>query len=349
MKALNSLYEAQKIAFSPFVFQTVYTMSSLGILDELYEERDGLTIEEIAQRRNVSEYGVRVLVEMAKIADVLELNGDKYTLSKIGYFLTRDEMTKVNMMFTQDICYKGLFHLKDSILNGKPEGLKEIGPWETIYQGLSVLPEQLKKSWFEFDHHYSDNSFGEALKIIFQHNPKHIYDIGGNTGKWAIASTKHDPNVRVSIFDLPVQLKVAKANIEAIPEIKDRVDFNERDMLDPNSEIPAGADVYWMSQFLDCFSEKEIEAILLKIKKNMKPDSTIFIMETFIDDQRFPAAEFSLIATSLYFTALANGNSKMYSSSAMKYIVEKAGFETVEEHRLHMDRFHTILEVKLPK
>lgn len=349
MKALNSLYEAQKIAFSPFVFQTVYTMSSLGIMDELYEERAGLTIEEIAKRKNISEYGVRVLVEMAKAADVLELNEDKYTLSKIGYFLTRDEMTKVNMMFTQDICYKGLFHLKDSILNGKPEGLKEIGPWNTIYEGLSLLPEQLKKSWFEFDHHYSDNSFGEALKIIFQHQPKHIYDIGGNTGKWAIASTQHDPNVRVSIFDLGVQLKVAQANIEAIPEIKDRVDYNERNMLDPDSEIPAGADVYWMSQFLDCFSEKEIEAILLKIKKHMKPDATIFIMETFIDDQRFPAAEFSLIATSLYFTALANGNSKMYSSTAMKYIIEKAGFETVKEHPLHEDRFHTILEVKLPK
>ncbi|WP_294670839.1 methyltransferase [uncultured Fluviicola sp.] len=349
MKALNSLYEAQKIAFSPFVFQTVYTMSSLGIMDELYEERAGLTIEEIAKRKNISEYGVRVLVEMAKAADVLELNEDKYTLSKIGYFLTRDEMTKVNMMFTQDICYKGLFHLKDSILNGKPEGLKEIGPWNTIYEGLSLLPEQLKKSWFEFDHHYSDNSFGEALKIIFQHQPKHIYDIGGNTGKWAIASTQHDPNVRVSIFDLGVQLKVAQANIEAISEIKDRVDYNERNMLDPDSEIPAGADVYWMSQFLDCFSEKEIEAILLKIKKHMKPDATIFIMETFIDDQRFPAAEFSLIATSLYFTALANGNSKMYSSTAMKYIIEKAGFETVKEHPLHEDRFHTILEVKLPK
>ena len=149
MKALNSLYEAQKIAFSPFVFQTVYTMSSLGIMDELYEERDGLTIEEIAKRKNVSEYGVRVLVEMAKAADILELNDDKYTLSKIGYFLTRDEMTKVNMMFTQDICYKGLFHLKDSILNGKPEGLKEIGPWKTIYEGLSLLPEPLKTSWFE--------------------------------------------------------------------------------------------------------------------------------------------------------------------------------------------------------
>jgi hypothetical protein len=349
MKALDSLYEAQKIAFSPFVFQTVYTMLELGIMDELYEERSGLTVTEIANRKNMTEYGVRVLVEMAKCADILELNDDKYSLSKIGYFLTRDEMTKVNLMFTQDICYKGLFHLKDAIVNGKPEGLKEIGPWETIYQGLSILPEQLKKSWFEFDHHYSDNSFGEALKIIFQHHPKHIYDIGGNTGKWAIASTKHDPNVRVSIFDLGVQLKVAKATIEAIPEIKDRVDYNERNMLDPTSEIPAGADVYWMSQFLDCFSESEIEAILCKIKLHMKPDATIFIMETFIDDQRFKAAEYSLVATSLYFTVMANGNSKMYSSSAMKYIIEKAGLETVKEHRLHEDRFHTILEVKLPK
>lgn len=347
MKALESLYEAQKIAFSPFVFQTAYTLYSLGVLDDLHETKEGLTIAEMAEKRGVSEYGIRVLAEMANAAGILSLENERYSLTKIGYFLARDEMTKVNLLFTQDICYKGLFYLKDSILNGKPEGLKELGPWKTIYEGLSILPEPLKTSWFEFDHHYSDNSFGEALNIIFSQQPKHIYDIGGNTGKWAIASTKHDPNVRVSIYDLGVQLKVAKANIDAIPEIRDRVDYNERDMLDPNSEIPAGADVYWMSQFLDCFSEQEIENILLKIKKNMKPDATVFIMETFIDDQRFPAAEFSLIATSLYFTALANGNSKMYSSSAMKYIIEKAGFKTVAEHRLHLDRFHTILEVKL--
>lgn len=347
MKALNSLYEAQKIAFSPFVFQTVYSMLEFGMLDCLHEEKNGLSISELAERCNVSEYGVRVLVEMAACASVLEVKEDKYSLTKIGYFLARDEMTKVNLMFTQDICYKGLFYLKDSIEQGKPVGLKELGPWDTIYEGLSKLSPELKKSWFEFDHHYSDNSFSEALKIIFSKHPKRIFDIGGNTGKWAIASTKHDPHVQVSIFDLPGQLGLAKTNIDQIAEIKDRVDYNAVNMLDPESEIPAGADVYWMSQFLDCFSEFEIEQILLKIKRHMKPDATIYIMETFIDDQRFPAAEYSLVATSLYFTALANGNSKMYSSSAMKYIIDKAGFETVEEHRLHVDRFHTILEVRL--
>ena len=102
-----------------------------------------------------------------------------------------------------------------------------------------------------------------------------------------------------------------------------------------------------MSQFLDCFSEAEIEAILIKIKENASKDSTIYIMETFIDDQKFPAATFSLVATSLYFTAIANGNSKMYSSSVLKYIIEKAGLKCVNSYHLHEDSFHTILEVKL--
>lgn len=348
MKAINALHEAQKIAFSPFVFQTAYSMLSLGLIDKIFESREGMTIEEMAKETTISEYGARVLVEMAAASGILiEKEHNRYALSKIGYFIARDEMTRVNLMFTQDICYKGLFHLEEAIKEGKPAGLKEIGDWDTIYQGLSILPGRLKKSWFEFDHFYSDNSFDEALKIIFQDNPNMIFDIGGNTGKWALASTRHDKDVEVTILDLPVQLKAAKENISQYPESRDRIHYEAVDMLDATTKIPEGADVYWMSQFLDCFSEAEIEAILLKIKATAKPGAKVYIMETFIDNQRFPAAEFSLIATSLYFTVMANGNSKMYSSSVMKYIVDKAGFECIGEHHLHTDSFHTILELKL--
>jgi len=347
MKAINALYEAQKIAFSPFVFQTAYSMIKLGIMDAIFESKDGISIAELETKTGISKYGITVLLEMAEASDIVVKKEEKFKLTKIGYFISRDEMTRVNLMFTQDICYKGLFHLEEAIREGKPAGLKEIGPWPTIYPGLSILPEQLKKSWFEFDHFYSDNSFNDALEIIFKDNPKMIFDIGGNTGKWALASTKHDPNVEVTILDLPVQLKAAKENISNHPESRDRIHYHEIDLLRPELEIPAGADVYWMSQFLDCFSEAEIEAILTKIKQHAKPTSKVYIMETFIDNQRFPAAEFSLIATSLYFTAMANGNSKMYSSSVMKYIVDKAGFDCIDEHHLHSESFHTILELKL--
>ena len=348
MIALNALYEAQKIAFSPFVFQTVYTMLELDILDAIYNAENPLTIQQIAEKTNVSEYGVTVLIEMAAASEIVKVNEqNQVSLTKVGYFVARDEMTRVNLMFTQDVCYNGLFKLKESIVNGKPEGLKSLGDWKTVYEGLASLPEDVKKAWFEFDHFYSDNSFDQALEIIFKDSPSRIFDIGGNTGKWAIASTQHNSDVKVDIFDLPGQLKAAKANIDKIDSIKSRVSYNEIDLLDSTSEIPAGADVYWMSQFLDCFSEAEIEAILVKIKKNATKDSTIYIMETFIDNQVYPAATYSLVATSLYFTAIANGNSKMYSSSVMKYIIDKAGFKCINEYDLHENSFHTIMEVKL--
>lgn len=349
MKAVEALFEAQKIAFGPFIFQSVASMMQLGIFDAIHESREGLSIPQIAEQTGVSEYGVRVLVEMGAAASVLNVKDDHYTLSKIGYFLHRDEMTKINFLFTQDINYQGLFHLTEAIRDGKPAGLKTLGDWPTIYQGLSILPPKEKKSWFDFDHYYSDNSFDAALEIIFSGNPSTIYDIGGNTGKWALASTKYDPNVEVTIIDLPVQIRAAKENIARHPDVRDRIHYLESDMLDQSKEIPGGADVYWMSQFLDCFSEGEIEAILTKIKKNMRPGAKVYIMETFIDNQRFKAAEFSLIATSLYFTVIANGNSRMYSSSAMKYVIEKSGFDVVNSHSLHGDSFHTILECQLKR
>lgn len=57
-----------------------------------------------------------------------------------------DEMAQVNMNFNQDVNYKGLFHLEEALLNGRPEGLKELGNWPTIYEGLSDLPGQAQKS-----------------------------------------------------------------------------------------------------------------------------------------------------------------------------------------------------------
>jgi hypothetical protein len=51
-------------------------------------------------------------------------------------------------------------------------------------------------------------------------------------------------------------------------------------------------------------------------------------METLWDRQRFDTAAFCLTMTSLYFTAIANGNSKMYNTEDMEACIEKAGLHT---------------------
>ncbi|MCE7059642.1 methyltransferase [Dyadobacter sp. CY343] len=345
MSAVEAKYEAQKIAFGPIYFQSVVALRDLGILQFISENRKGVGIDKIVEKLEASEYSIHLLLEAAEILGVIEIEEDIVRITKVGFFLLKDEMTRVNINFMNDVCYLGAKNMTESFINGKPEGLKTLGDWPTIYEGLSVLPEPAKTSWFEFDHYYSDNAFPEALKIVFKKKPKQLFDIGGNTGKWSFACCAHDPNVRIKILDLPVQLRVAKANATE-KNLLERIDFHPIDLLDTAQRIPEGADVIWMSQFLDCFSKEQIVQILDNACQAASEDTTIFILEPFFDNQNYPAAHYSLVATSLYFTIMANGNSKMYRIGVMKDLIGKAGLEVVETYPLIGDSYHTILECR---
>jgi len=329
--ALEAKIYAQQIAFAPIVFQATKSLRNLGILSIIKAEgRDGISFEEIVKKSNLSIYGVRVLVEAGLGIKLITLNDDKYKLTLAGYYILTDEMTIANLDFVHDICYKGMFDLEKSIATGKPTGLKELGEWNTVYEGLSSLTEQQKESWFKFDHFYSDYSFDAVFEHVFKNNPKRILDIGGNTGKWALKCINYSETIHVSIVDLPGQLKMAQENIKK-DKNAERVSFYEMNILEESNKLPKGYDVIWMSQFLDCFSEDEIVSILKRCYEALDENGKVVILEHFWDRQKFEVSAFCLQMTSLYFTNIANGNSQMYHSELFKKLVKKAGFNTIEQ------------------
>jgi len=331
MRAVEAKFEAQRIAFAPFAFQCAYSMRELGVLECVSKAgKAGASIAEISKECGISEYGAQVLAEFGLGTGILKLADEKYSLGKIGFFILQDEMTRVNMDFVQDVCYEGAKFLKDSIKNKKPEGLKIFGKWGTIYEALSKLPPQTQKSWFAFDHFYSDIAFPEALPIVFKNPPRKLVDIGGNTAKWAIAACKYNPDVEVTIVDLPGQVSVAKKNAENAG-LSGRIKFCETNILSENPALPSDADAVWMSQFLDCFSLEEITSITGKVAVAM-PKAKLFVLEPLLDMQKFEASAYSLQATSLYFTCMANGNSKMYNFAELTSAIEKSGFSLREAH-----------------
>ena len=341
--ALEAKYAAQKIAFAPIIFQTVRAMRELGILEQLNTAgKNGVDAQAVANSTGLSVYGVETLIESGLSCNVVEQNQQGlFTLSKTGWFLLNDEMTRINMDYNHYVCYKGLYDLDKSIQEEKPVGLKVFGEqWGTLYQAVPHLPSPIKESWYAFDHYYSDGTYPLALPIILETKPESLMDIGTNVGKFSILAAAYDPDLQITMLDLPDQLDYAVRNVEAAG-YSDRVKGVSIDLLNLDAQIPPGADVFWLSQLLSCFGGKEIVSILQRVASAMKPDSLLYIMETCWDKQQHEAAAFSLINTSPYFTCIASGNSKMYSANKLVEYVEAAGLKLQRSHD-HLGICHTL-------
>ena len=351
--------QAQEMAhiysWGPVIFQVSRLMIRYGILEMLNDHREGMTQAQIAQQTGLSAYAVKCLMEAALTTHMVLIDPDKetYRLAKTGWFLLRDAMIRADIAFNHDVNYEGWFHLDEALEQGRPAGLKHFGPWQTIYEGLSSLPEEVQKSWFGFDHYYSDHSFDEALELISNQqsaisHPIHLLDVGGNTGRFALRCVQSSPDIEVTICDLPQQIALMQ-KATAGQAGAERIHGVGMDILDEKNAFPTDQryEVIWMSQFLDCFSETQIVSILRRAAAILDANNRVSIMETLWDRQDYVPAAMSLTMTSLYFTALANGNSKMYNTDDMTRLILEAGLEIETIHDRIGNGGHSILVCKL--
>lgn len=346
LNAREAQRAAEMIAFGPIVFEVSRIMLRWGILALLRDER--LTIDELAARTGRSPYAVKCLMEASlTIGTVLvEPETGQFSLSKTGWFLLNDPAVKVNIDFNHDVNYEGMFRLEEALAEGKPAGLRHFGDWRTVYEGLSSMPDEARRSWFAFDHFYSDSSFDEALRIVFARRPHILLDVGGNTGRWALRCVGYDDQIRVTIMDLPQQLELMREAVDG-HEGADRIDGFATDLLNERNAFPTDRhyDAIWMSQFLDCFDEAQVRGILVRAARIMDDTTTLYIMETLWDRQRFEPAAFCLTQISLYFAAIANGNSKMFHSEDLLRVIDEAGLRVTAIHD-NLGQGHSIIEVR---
>ncbi len=331
MSAADSLLEAQKIAFGPVIFQCARLLRDWKIFELLRTTKKSMSIEEIAKELDLPIYAVGILCESGFSMKALKFEDEKYSITSVGYFLDTDEMTKVNLDFNHDVNYQGLFYLDEALKTGKASGLHHtFSKEETIYPILSQLPQKAKDSWFGFDHFYSDAAFVKLVNIMSQKGIKKLLEPGGNTGKWALALTKASADTSVTILDHQGQIDVAMKNAQE-NGVGDRVDGKAINLLDHSIDFPKGYDAVWMSQFLDCFPPSDIIAILKRSRDALTDDGKVYIVEPFWDRQSHEIGSYCLINTSPYFTALANGTSKMYRATEFASFVNEAGLEVEEE------------------
>ena len=132
-------------------------------------------------------------------------------------------------------------------------------------------------------------------------------------------------------MDLPAQIENLARHAE-LECVRERIDTVAIDWLtDAPLTGTEEADLYWMSQFLDCFSLDEARSILLRTARAMKAGAKLAVLEPLVDEQRHEAAALSLAATSLYFTVMANGNSRFFHGDELRRLFAESGLRIVSE------------------
>ncbi len=331
---LDHYRNANQIAFAPLTFQAARIAVERGLLAAVEQSRKhGITPAEVAEITKLGRYAVRVLLEGCLSLDLVSYEagepnddgaGGRYRLTLSGKLLLRDPLIGINMRFVHDVCFRGAFELERSLEQQRPVGLQTLGDWPTIYQGLAELPEQVRKSWFDFDHVYSDGVFSQALDIVLGTRPARVLDVGGNTGKWALLCATRDPQVEVTLLDHPGQLDIAAANARSAG-LHERIHTHPIELLDRARLFPTGFDVVWMSQCLDCFAEDDIVSLLQRGRAALTPGGTLYVLESYWDRQASDIGRNAVAALSLYFACIANGTSRMYHSDDLRRCVQRAG------------------------
>lgn len=341
MRAPQQYRKVHQLAFSPLFFQGAMAARDLGVLGAVCAaKQDGLNVAEVMQKAAVSKYVARVLLEGCLAMELVTLEGDRYKITDAGRLWLFDKMTIVNANFVRDVCYRGAARLEDSLRSGKAEGLSELGDFRSLYDGLTRLPPRAMESWLAFDHYYSDGTFPMVLPKVFEHAPRRLLDVGGNTGKWAMLCLSRDPNVEITVIDLPGQLEVLVQNVAAAGHA-DRLRTVAAELTDHDIQFPTGFDAVWMSQFLDCFGEDDVASLLRRGRAALAPGGRLYVMETFWDRQPNDVGELCLQGTSLYFTCIANGAGRMYHSNDLLELIAGAGLRVVGDEDLGL--CHTLL------
>lgn len=126
---------------------------------------------------------------------------------------------------------------------------------------------------------------------------RRLLDVGGGGGAYAIELCKRNPNLAVTIFDLPFVCSITESKITAAG-FGDRITTRPGDFL-ADDGLPHGYDAMLLSGVLHDWNEMQCRAIITKCAEALPPGGQLIITELFVDDDRNGPADAALMSMNM--------------------------------------------------
>ena len=312
------------VMFGHIHFQSLWAGVELGIF-ELLEKKSPQSLEGIAATTKLALQPAKMVMANLCALGFVEKTGESFSNAPVvrQFLLQSSEDNVLAVLRWQAlIVYPGIEDYVRSRRENKNVGVERFeGKGKTLYERLSSDPV-LEKVFQDAMANMPSNRF---LASNFEMGGrKHLCDCGGGAGRNAVALARHNPALKITIFDQATVCERAQANVRQ-QGLSDRIATHAGNFLE--DPFPAGIDAILYSHIASIWSEETNVRIFRRAHEALPPGGTFTIYNMVADnDQKGPL---SVTCGSVYFHALATGEGFMFSALEYEKMLKDAGFATV--------------------
>jgi SAM-dependent methyltransferase len=273
----------------------------LGLIDHLHGNLVS-TLDSIAAHCRGDDVGLRFLLDLLESGRVVERFGDSVRLTE-GFMnalrfrdLLEAKLDFANLvapdfvdLFTTLIEDSGRFFRESRLLDlfdyhrafeDTPENRARTKRWVRITTCLTRYEAQAC-----LQHH----DFGRYARML---------DIGGNSGEFVLQVCKRYPDLRGTVFDLPLVCDIGREHVGREPEAG-RITFAKGNAL--VDSLPTGFDVVAFKSMLHDWPEREARRLLERACRSLNPGGTLLVYERGPIDARGGTLPYSVLPMLLFF------------------------------------------------
>ena len=298
-------------------FQPACVISAAADLD-VFSALDGqpMTAPMLAARINGQPRPTGILLDALVALELVEKERDTYAISLVVARLLSSKRPDNILSAVHHLgnCLRRWVQLPQVVQNGKP------AERTASVRGGAADREAFIDAMNTFNVSVAPGVVAKLGNLTFQR----LLDIGGASGTWTIAFLLAAPDASAILFDLPEVIPMARQRLTDA-DLIDRVTLVAGDYnLD---EIPAGADLAWLSAVAHQNSREQNRILFAKIHTALAAGGALVIRDVVLDVSRTCPVGGALFAVNM-LVGTEGGNS--YTLAEYRDDLIRAGFSEVE-------------------
>lgn len=242
----------------------------LDVFTSLVEK--ALTAPALASLLGVDARGLTMLLNALAALKLLKKEGDAYAAAPVAAkYLSRTSSEYLgHIILHHHHLMESWAHLDVTVRSGQP-----------LRERSTHREEEWRESFLMGMFNLAMNTAPLIVPHIDLSGRRHLLDLGGGPGTYAIHFCLHNPGLKATVYDLPTTRRFAEQTIARFG-LADRIDFEEGDFI--VGGIRGTYDAAWLSHILHGEGPEGCAVILEKAVSALEPNGLILVQEFILND-----------------------------------------------------------------